>query len=461
MEKDKLKGLIESAAQGDEASFWQIYELKWKSVLFTAYKVLGNEHDAADAAQEAFVSAYQNIRALRSPDAFNAWMYRILINKCNLILGQRNRKVSYEETFMNEIDERQASPEDFAIQAETKMRILELIDALPPDQRMVTMLYYYEGLSRVQIARAMGISESLVGVRLYRARKTMKKMLEEQGVAMHSVAFLPLLGVVCSEEASRMFGIQTGQALAHSIQASFAALTPAAATAAATTSGISVGTKLVLGGLSAAMVAGGGYAISQNTAPPAETSSVPAETVSQPFDLPSFVSGVHILSSSEEVILSSQEFSSAPSSTAVTTSEQPYSSTSPSSAEGNLDISSQIPIKTLADMIGEQDAAFVEGYNDSTDSERRAALLALCKRHGLESKQLFVSAPELYELYTLVRQDRRLFLIEWRDSDTGQSMVTYALTEKATAIPQSYEIRDNFVTWSGKTPPGGSVSFEN
>jgi RNA polymerase sigma-70 factor (ECF subfamily) len=86
MEASLDHSLVERASQGDIDAFEELVRSHMASVYRLSVAILGSEHDAADATQEAFVAAWRGLGRLRDPDRFDAWLKRININACREVL---------------------------------------------------------------------------------------------------------------------------------------------------------------------------------------------------------------------------------------------------------------------------------------------------------------------------------------------------------------------------------------
>lgn len=82
--------LVRKAMKGDADAFAELIRANMQSMYKTAWVYLGNEHDIADAMQEAVLACYEKIGTLKNTKYFRTWLIRILINKCNDILRERN-----------------------------------------------------------------------------------------------------------------------------------------------------------------------------------------------------------------------------------------------------------------------------------------------------------------------------------------------------------------------------------
>lgn len=133
-----------------------------------AMSILCNEDDAADAAQEAILTAFQKLSSLRDRERFQPWLLRILTHQCYAILRQRRRLLPYETL---------AEQEAPAV-SEQSQDLWQAVCDLSEQLRSVVVLYYYEGFSAREVGEILGISEANVKTRLSRARKRLREQLE-------------------------------------------------------------------------------------------------------------------------------------------------------------------------------------------------------------------------------------------------------------------------------------------
>jgi RNA polymerase sigma factor (sigma-70 family) len=142
-----------------------------------AYAILGDTHLAQDAAQEAFIAAYQNLDQLREPKAFPGWLRRIVFTRCmRLTRGRRGREQSLDTV---QLPSSQLTPLAVLEAQEMKEQIQAAIQALPEPQRMATVLYYIDGYSQNEVAEFLEISVDAVKKRLQRARERLQERMVE------------------------------------------------------------------------------------------------------------------------------------------------------------------------------------------------------------------------------------------------------------------------------------------
>ena len=183
---DELK-LIERAKIGDRDSFEYLVKLHEKNVYNLALKLLKNREDAQDAAQDAFLKAWINLKSYRGESKFSAWLYRLTYNTCLDLLrkAKKGEVISLttddEEEKVSDIRDDAISPEERTIKKEEQKTVREAVEALPEEYRQIIIMREFTGLSYSEIANAMGISEGTVKSRLARARQRLAEALRKTG----------------------------------------------------------------------------------------------------------------------------------------------------------------------------------------------------------------------------------------------------------------------------------------
>src|SRR3954452_10732413 len=156
--------LLVRAHAGDREAFEQIVVAKSEPLFRTAMAILGNESDARDATQEAFVGAWRGIAFLRDFDRFDAWMGRILINECRMTLRRRARSREIAAADLH------TAPDAPAPAVDTT-DFDAAFDRLTFDQRAMLVLHHLHGYGVDEIAAWLGIPSGTVKWRLSRARR--------------------------------------------------------------------------------------------------------------------------------------------------------------------------------------------------------------------------------------------------------------------------------------------------
>ena len=161
-------------------AFSAIVEKYADLVYNVAYRMLGDPHDAEDAAQDAFLSAHRAWGRFRGESEISTWLYRIATNAALMKLRKERRTrylvdTGYEE---QEIPDWRRGPESSALDQELQDRIAAGITMLPPDLRAAVVLRDVQELSNTEAADAIGITVSALKARLHRARVLLRKHLE-------------------------------------------------------------------------------------------------------------------------------------------------------------------------------------------------------------------------------------------------------------------------------------------
>lgn len=175
-----LAPVIASAKAGDVAAFEQIVECYQRKVLSTAWRMLGNQEDARDAAQEVFLRVYKHMGGFRPDQDFAAWLYRIIINVCRdqaRKRGRRDQFISFEIAEQLGNLEALSSGEDLeaaAIQSQQQAMVAQALNTLSKKERAAIVLRDFEGLSTQEVARALGSSQTTVRSQISSARAKIK-----------------------------------------------------------------------------------------------------------------------------------------------------------------------------------------------------------------------------------------------------------------------------------------------
>ena len=169
--------LIESCQRGERDSFRALFEAHKDKVYSVALRFSGDESAAMDIAQETFLKLFSCIRDFRGEASFATWLYRLVVNAC---LDQKRRSRRLVPLGDGLTDGLRAAGDSILhrlVRAEVSERVSSAIGNLPPDQRMVVVLRYTQGLSYDEIADVLGCSSGTVASRLNRAHKTLERRL--------------------------------------------------------------------------------------------------------------------------------------------------------------------------------------------------------------------------------------------------------------------------------------------
>jgi RNA polymerase sigma-70 factor (ECF subfamily) len=167
-----IKILVRAAIEGNRSSFEQLIEIHQGGIFRMVYARVQSRTDAEDLVQDVFLKAYGSLGALRDPELFKAWLYRIAVNKVKDF--RRRQKFASLFSFSEEGKE-QDHPDmgpdsyDQLVGKQFWTRFDEFIGKLPRLQQEVFRLRFLDHLSIAEIALTLERSESTVKTHLYRA----------------------------------------------------------------------------------------------------------------------------------------------------------------------------------------------------------------------------------------------------------------------------------------------------
>lgn len=167
--------LVTRAQAGDHDAFTALATASTSRLYRTARLILRDDERASDAVQDALVTAWLDIRAVRDPDAFEAWLYRLLVRVCYREAGRHRRR---------QVIELQLPPVDVAgrgdLQHELALRdqLERAFRRLTPEHRAVLVVHHYLGLRDADAGYALGIPAGTFKSRLNRASLALRAALE-------------------------------------------------------------------------------------------------------------------------------------------------------------------------------------------------------------------------------------------------------------------------------------------
>lgn len=180
-----VKKRIKAIQKGDQNAYAEIVELYKEKVYRICYRMLGNRHEAEDAAQEAFIRAYVNIDTYNPAMKFSSWLYRIATNLSIDKLRKKKPDVYLDEevsgaeglTMYSQLPATDASPEDTVETLELQETVQKAIQKLPEKYRSVIVLKYIEDLSLQEISEILDLPIGTVKTRIHRGREALRKHL--------------------------------------------------------------------------------------------------------------------------------------------------------------------------------------------------------------------------------------------------------------------------------------------
>lgn len=165
--------LINRCVGGDREAHYQLYKLYSKAMYNTAWRITNDPDDAEDVLQEAFISAFRNLKHFRQDATFGSWLKKIVINKAINFLKRKKMETLPDEELW---DVAEPETEEFA-EPLTVERVKKAIQQLPDGYRSVLSLYLLEGYDHREIGEILGISESTSKSQFNRSKKKLRDLL--------------------------------------------------------------------------------------------------------------------------------------------------------------------------------------------------------------------------------------------------------------------------------------------
>lgn len=182
------QALIVRLQRGDDSAFAILVQNHGTQLLAVARRMLGNDEDAHDALQDAFLSAFRAIGEFAGKSRLSTWLHRVTVNAALMKLRSRRRK---RECAIDDLlprftdDGHHAEPpcpfSDAAMRSleagENRVLLWRALDQLPPAYREVVVLRDIEGLSTEEAGHLLGITANATKIRLHRARQALRTLL--------------------------------------------------------------------------------------------------------------------------------------------------------------------------------------------------------------------------------------------------------------------------------------------
>jgi RNA polymerase sigma-70 factor (ECF subfamily) len=188
-EHESDQRLVVRSQQGDKRAF-DVLVLKYQQrIASVVSRYLRDQDEVADVTQEAFIRAYRALANFRGDAQFYTWLYRIAINTAKNHLVAKSRRPPNTDKDINDgefsensvVLEAEDQPEALLARDQLQAVILAAVDDLQEDLRTALMLREFDGLSYEEIAEIMACPVGTVRSRIFRARETIEKKMEQMG----------------------------------------------------------------------------------------------------------------------------------------------------------------------------------------------------------------------------------------------------------------------------------------
>jgi RNA polymerase sigma-70 factor (ECF subfamily) len=168
------RDLVEAARNGDREAYVDLVRVRVDRLFAIAQRILRDVDRAEDALQDALVIAWRDLRGLRDPDRFDAWLHRLLVHSCLTHAARERRRAANLRALP--IDG-PAGPDDTLTVAD-RDQLERGFRRLPPEQRAILVLHHYAGYAPSEIAETLGIPPGTARSRLHHAHRAMRAALE-------------------------------------------------------------------------------------------------------------------------------------------------------------------------------------------------------------------------------------------------------------------------------------------
>lgn len=172
---------VDQARSGDASAFEALVEPRVGPMMRTAMAILGSEADARDAVQDTLVMAWRELAALRDPEAFDAWLTRILANRCKRglrsVATRRAREVPAD--VLASTRREPGGPDTTAASIE-RGALERAFDRLSVDERTLLVLHHLDRRSVADVAAVLKVPEGAAKSRLFAARRSLERALARE-----------------------------------------------------------------------------------------------------------------------------------------------------------------------------------------------------------------------------------------------------------------------------------------
>jgi RNA polymerase sigma-70 factor, ECF subfamily len=176
--------LVLRAQGGDRQAFDALATALYDRLYAVARRILRDGHAAEDAVQDALIRAWRDLRSLRDPDRFEAWMHRLLVNACH-DLGRRSRRI---EGRVQALDFDRSDPTDDYATVRDRDELERAFLQLSVEHRAVLVLTHYVGLPAGEVGRMLGIPQGTVYSRIHHGTRKLRAVMAQRAPEGSGVA---------------------------------------------------------------------------------------------------------------------------------------------------------------------------------------------------------------------------------------------------------------------------------
>ena len=169
------RDLVEAAQRGDREAYVDLVRPRFRRLFAIAHRILRDVDRAEDAVQDTLVIAWRDLKGLRDPDRFDAWLGRVLVHECTDHASRERRRVANLRVLPVDGP---YGPDQQLLTVADKDQLERGFRRLSPDQRAILVLHHYAGYTPSEIAEALGIPAGTARSRLHNAHRAMRAALD-------------------------------------------------------------------------------------------------------------------------------------------------------------------------------------------------------------------------------------------------------------------------------------------
>lgn len=175
------ENIIARARRGDADAFEQLVIAYRDQVFRLALRMCGNEADADEVAQEAFLSAWKALPNFRGDSRFSTWLYQLTSHAAIDLMRREKRQIAAEDITDVGAPDPAPGPQQQAEQSETRQAVRDAMAQLSPEYRQIVVLRFLQELSYEEIGAVLKLPPGTVKSRLNRAKSQLKDILSKSG----------------------------------------------------------------------------------------------------------------------------------------------------------------------------------------------------------------------------------------------------------------------------------------
>ncbi|MEN3037864.1 MAG: RNA polymerase sigma factor [Candidatus Kryptonium sp.] len=172
--------LVNDFKNGNISAFDEIVRRYQKKVYLLARRILSNHEDADDVAQEVFIKLFYSLNEFKGESNLFTWIYRITINECNSILRKRKIREFIPIDEIVNLLKFNETPEQEFINKEEKRLIEKAIEKLPPKQRAVFVMRFFENLDYEEISKILKKPVGTLKANYFHAVKKIQRFIKDE-----------------------------------------------------------------------------------------------------------------------------------------------------------------------------------------------------------------------------------------------------------------------------------------